>query len=205
MPILIALQSLIFRNLRVLRLFLNSDFAKNLTYMMSFLQLLFASLPWVFQQTLSPAKKLTIILLNNYINTLGLSTARASNFFFIWWPVPQVSELWLATLVGMTGLSCPLGISSFVLCLFDLMTKLVQSKWLNTDLILKNCSKNLSQYPIKPTEKASSITLCLQYRFKVHVEQCSLIPKDYNKCDYLWWQSTGWSGQVFLSKNAHGL
>ena len=82
MPILIALQSLIFRNLRVLRLFLNSDFAKNLTYMMSFLQLLFASLPWVFQQTLSPAKKLTIILLNNYINTLGLSTARASNFFF---------------------------------------------------------------------------------------------------------------------------
>ena len=83
-----------------------------------------------------------------------------------------MSELWLATLVGTTGLSCPLGISSFFLCLFHPMTKLVQSKWLNTDLILKNCSKNLSRYPIKPTKQASSITLCLQYRFKVHVEQC---------------------------------
>ena len=85
---------------------------------------------------------------------------------------PQVSELWLATLVGTTGLSCPLGISSFFLCLFHPMTKLVQSKWLNTDLILKNCSKNLSQYPIKQAKQASSITLCLQYKYKVHVEQC---------------------------------
>ena len=39
--------------------------------------------------------------------------------------------------------------------------------------IPKKGSKNLSQYPIKPTEQASSITHCLQYRFKVHVEQCS--------------------------------
>ena len=33
-----------------------------------------------------------------------------------------MSELWLATLVGTTGLSCPLGISRFVLYLFDPMT-----------------------------------------------------------------------------------
>ena len=73
----------------------------------------------------------------------------------------------------MTGLSCPLGISSFVLCLSDPMTKLVESKWLNFDLIPKTGSKNLCQYPIKPTEQVSSITLCPQYRFKVQVEQCS--------------------------------
>ena len=83
MPILIALHCLIFSNRRVLRLFQNSDFAKNLTYMMSFLQLLFASLPWVFQQTLSPAKKINNNIINNYINTLGLSTARDSIFFNI--------------------------------------------------------------------------------------------------------------------------
>lgn len=101
-----------------------------------------------------------------------MSTARDS-IFFLNTTAPQVSELRLATLVGTLGLSCPLGISSFFLCLFDLMTKLVQSKWLNIDLTPKNCSKNLSQYPIKPTEQVSSRTLCLQYRFKVHREQCS--------------------------------
>ena len=100
-----------------------------------------------------------------------MSTARDTIFFNIM-AGAQVSELWLATLVSMTGLSNPLGISSFLLCLFDPMTKLVQSKWLNTDLILKNCSKNLSQYPIKQAKQASSITLCLQYKYKVHVEQC---------------------------------
>ena len=100
-----------------------------------------------------------------------MSTARDTIFLNIM-AGAQVSELWLATLVSMTGLSYPLGISSFLLCLFDPMTKLVQSKWLNTDLILKNCSKNLSQYPIKQAKQASSITLCLQYKCKVHVEQC---------------------------------
>ena len=81
MPILIALQSLIFRNLRVLRLFLNSDFAKNLTYMMSFLQLLFASLPWVFQQTLSPAKKINNNIINNTL-TLKVCQQQEIQFFF---------------------------------------------------------------------------------------------------------------------------
>ena len=62
-------------------------------------------------------------------------------------------------------------------------TSLVLSKWLNTDLILKFYSKNLSQYPIKPTEQASSITLCLQYRCKSSFPRMHMANSSYSPCN----------------------